>query len=55
MNERLDVLNEAGEAMPGLLAAGGVGQVRFTITGHVGWAFTTGRLVARTAASRLNR
>lgn len=58
VNERLDVLDEAGKPIPGLYAAGGAGQGGFTITGHghgLGWAFTTGRLAARTAASRLKQ
>ena len=58
VNQRLQVLDEAGNAIPGLYAAGGAGQAGFTITGHghgLGWAFTTGRLAARTAASRLKQ
>jgi len=58
VNKRFEVLNEAGNAISGLYAAGGAGQAGFTITGHghgLGWAFTTGRLAARSAASRLRK
>ena len=53
VNTRFEVLNEAGDAIPGLYAAGGAGQGGFTITGHghgLGWAFTTGRLAAQSVA-----
>ena len=57
VNDRLEVLNESGKAIPRLYAAGGSGQGGFTITGHghgLGWAFTSGRLAARSAAKALS-
>jgi len=49
----LRVLREDGTPIPGLFAAGGVGQGGFTVTGHghgLGWAFTSGMLAGRNAA-----
>jgi fumarate reductase flavoprotein subunit len=57
VNTRLEVLNAAGQPIPGLYAAGNAGQAGFTVTGHghgLGWAFTTGRLAARSAAAARN-
>ena len=58
VNTRFEVLNEAGQPIPGLYAAGNAGQAGFTVTGHghgLGWAFTSGRLAARNAAERLHK
>jgi succinate dehydrogenase/fumarate reductase flavoprotein subunit len=58
VNTRFEVLNEAGQPIPGLYAAGNAGQAGFTVTGHghgLGWAFTSGRLAARSAAEQLQR
>jgi fumarate reductase flavoprotein subunit len=55
VNTKLEVLNSDGQAIPGLYAAGNAGQAGFTVTGHghgLGWAFTSGRLAARSAATR---
>ena len=56
VNTRLEVLDDNGQPIPGLYAAGNAGQGGFSVTGHghgLGWAFTTGRLAARNAAARL--
>lgn len=56
VNNRLQVLDRTDEPIPGLFAAGGVGQGGFTITGHghgLGWAFTTGLLAGRHAAQKV--
>ncbi|MEJ0024754.1 MAG: FAD-dependent oxidoreductase [Rhizomicrobium sp.] len=53
VNTRLQVLDEAGAAIPGLYAVGQVAQGAMTLSGHghgLGWAFTSGRLVARSLA-----
>jgi len=58
VNTRLEVLNEGGQPIPGLYAAGNAGQAGFTVTGHghgLGWAFTSGRLAARNAAAALHQ
>src|SRR5262245_52846346 len=58
VNTRFEVLNEAGQPIPGLYAAGNAGQAGFTVTGHghgLGWAFTSGRLAARNAAATLSQ
>jgi fumarate reductase flavoprotein subunit len=58
VNTRFEVLSEAGEPIPGLYAVGNAGQAGFTVTGHghgLGWAFTSGRLAARNAASTLSQ
>jgi fumarate reductase flavoprotein subunit len=50
----LRVLNDAGAPVPGLYAAGGVGQGGMMLKGHghhIGWALTSGRVAAE-AASR---
>jgi succinate dehydrogenase/fumarate reductase flavoprotein subunit len=47
------VLNQAGAPIPGLYAAGGVGQGGFSSLYHghsLGWAMTSGRLAGRAAA-----
>jgi succinate dehydrogenase/fumarate reductase flavoprotein subunit len=54
VNTNLEVLNSDGRPIPGLYAAGNAGQAGFTVTGHghgLGWAFTSGRLAARSAAA----
>ena len=56
VNIRFAVLNDVGRPIPGLYAAGNAGQAGFTVTGHghgLGWAFTSGRLAARSAADDL--
>jgi succinate dehydrogenase/fumarate reductase flavoprotein subunit len=58
VNSRFEVLTDAGRPIPGLYAAGNAGQAGFTVTGHghgLGWAFTSGRLAARSAADHLKR
>jgi fumarate reductase flavoprotein subunit len=58
VNTRFEVLNDAGQPIPGLYAAGNAGQAGFTVTGHghgLGWAFTSGRLAARNAAATLSQ
>jgi glycine/D-amino acid oxidase-like deaminating enzyme len=55
VDAKLRVLDESGTPIPGLFAAGGVGQGGFTITGHghgLGWAFTSGRLAADSIAAQ---
>ena len=49
----LRVLDAGGEAIPGLYAAGSVGQGGMLLDGHghhIGWAFTSGRLAGQHAA-----
>ena len=53
VNERLQVLGQNDVPIPGLYAAGSVGQGGLILKGHghhIGWAFTSGRLVGKTAA-----
>jgi succinate dehydrogenase/fumarate reductase flavoprotein subunit len=53
VNESLQVLGENDKAIPGLFAAGGVGQGGLLLLGHghhLGWAFTSGRIAGRHAA-----
>ncbi|MDB5964578.1 MAG: hypothetical protein JWQ72_1078, partial [Polaromonas sp.] len=53
VNTRLEVLDDAGQAIAGLYAAGGAGQGGFTNTGHghgLAWAFTSGMLAGRQAS-----
>lgn len=55
VNERLEVLDSQGNPIPGLYAAGSVGQGGLLLKGHghhIGWAFTSGRLAGTYAASR---
>lgn len=61
VTDRLQVKGHAGEPIPGLFAAGSVGQGGLLLEGHghhLGWAFTSGRLAGRYAAcqavSRVN-
>ena len=56
VNVRLQVLKNTGEAIPGLFAAGDVGQGGFVGPGHgqsLAWALTSGRLAGRYAADKL--
>lgn len=49
----LEVLEEAGQPIPGLYAAGNAGQGGILLMGyghHLGWAFTSGRIAGRNAA-----
>jgi succinate dehydrogenase/fumarate reductase flavoprotein subunit len=58
VNPRFEVLDDAGHPIRGLYAAGNAGQAGFTVTGHghgLGWAFTSGRLAARSAAEDLRQ
>jgi len=50
----LQVLGEGDKPIPGLYAAGSAGQGGLMLKGHghhIGWAFTSGRLVGRIAAA----
>ncbi|MEI9803420.1 MAG: FAD-dependent oxidoreductase [Pseudolabrys sp.] len=54
VSTRLEVLDKSGKAIPGLFAAGSNGQGGLLLEGHghhLGWAFTSGRLAGRSAAS----
>ena len=53
VNENLQVLGKGDQPIPGLFAAGGVGQGGLLLLGHghhIGWAFTSGRIAGRNAA-----
>lgn len=53
VSHRLEVLDGAGKAIPGLYAAGSNGQGGMLLKGHghhLGWAFTSGRIAGREAA-----
>ena len=53
VNESLQVLGKDDKPIPGLFAAGGVGQGGLLLLGHghhIGWAFTSGRIAGRNAA-----
>ena len=53
VNERLEVLRADGTAIPGLFAAGSVGQGGLLLEGHghhLGWAFVSGRIAGRNVA-----
>lgn len=53
VSEGLQVLGEGDRPIPGLYAAGSAGQGGLMLKGHghhIGWAFTSGRLVGRIAA-----
>lgn len=53
VNEELRVLGEHDAPIPGLFAAGSVGQGGLMLKGHghhIGWAFTSGRIAGRNAA-----
>lgn len=54
VNERMQVLQKGGTPIPGLYAAGSVGQGGLLLEGHghhLGWAFVSGRIAGRSAAS----
>ena len=54
VSDGLQVLGENDKPIPGLFAAGSVGQGGLMLKGHghhIGWAFTSGRLVGRIAAA----
>jgi succinate dehydrogenase/fumarate reductase flavoprotein subunit len=54
VNERLQVLGQGGAPIPGLYAAGSAGQGGLLLEGHghhLDWAFTSGRLAGRHAAT----
>ena len=54
VSDDLQVLGEGDKPIPGLYAAGSVGQGGLILKGHghhIGWAFTSGRLVGRIAAA----
>ena len=56
VNTRLQVLDGAGQPIPGLYAAGGAGQGGFASIYHghsLGWALTSGRLAGRYASYEL--
>ena len=51
----LRVLNRDGQPIPGLYAAGSTGQGGLLLEGHghhLAWAFTSGRIAGKHAASR---
>jgi succinate dehydrogenase/fumarate reductase flavoprotein subunit len=53
VSERLEVLRADGSIVPGLYAAGAVGQGGLLLEGHghhLGWAFISGRIAGRHAA-----
>jgi len=53
VTEKLEVIHANGEIIPGLYAAGSVGQGGLLLEGHghhLGWAFISGRLAGRYAA-----
>ncbi len=55
VSERLEVLGADDRPIPGLFAAGSTGQGGLLLKGHghhLGWAFTSGRLAGKSAASR---
>ncbi len=55
VSDKLEVLDADGKPIPGLLAAGSVGQGGGLLKGHghhLGWAFTSGRLAGQFAAAR---
>ena len=55
VNERLQVLDTQDRVIPGLYAAGSSGQGGLLLKGHghhLGWAFTSGRLAGKYAASK---
>ncbi len=54
VTERLEVVDGAGAPIPGLYAAGSAGQGGLLLEGHghhLGWAFISGRIAGRHAAS----
>jgi succinate dehydrogenase/fumarate reductase flavoprotein subunit len=56
VNERLEVLRADGSVIPGLYGAGSAGQGGLILEGHghhLGWAFISGRIAGRRAASNV--
>lgn len=54
VSPRLEVLDGTGTVIPGLFAAGSTGQGGLLLEGHghhLGWAFTSGRIAGRHAAT----
>jgi succinate dehydrogenase/fumarate reductase flavoprotein subunit len=54
VNEQLQVLDASGSVISGLFAAGSTGQGGLILEGHghhLGWAFTSGRIAGRNAAT----
>lgn len=54
VTEKLEVVKEDGSIIPGLYAAGSAGQGGLLLEGHghhLGWAFISGRIAGRNAAS----
>ena len=54
VNEDLQLLGNNDQPIPGLWAAGSVGQGGLLLKGHghhIGWAFTSGRIAGQNAAS----
>lgn len=54
VSDRLEVLRADGSVIPGLYAAGSTGQGGLLLEGHghhLGWAFISGRIAGRNAAS----
>jgi succinate dehydrogenase/fumarate reductase flavoprotein subunit len=55
VTEKLEVLRQDGEVIPGLYACGSAGQGGLLLEGHghhLGWAFVSGRIAGRVAAGR---
>ena len=58
ISTHMEVLTKSGAVIPGLYAAGGAGQGGVLLDGHghhLGWAFTSGRIAGRNAASYMPR
>jgi predicted oxidoreductase len=58
VNEECSVLNPQGHPIPGLWAAGSVGQAGLVLNGHglhILWAMASGRISGRSAAAALAR
>ncbi len=54
VSERLEVLKENGDPIDGLFAAGSAGQGGLLLEGHghhLGWAFISGKIAGRNAAT----
>jgi succinate dehydrogenase/fumarate reductase flavoprotein subunit len=53
VTERLEIIGQGGEPIPGLYGAGSTGQGGLLLEGHghhLGWAFVSGRIAGRNAA-----